>query len=589
MAMAVLFFALIPLFISIGRANNPFLISSAIRVGMVAFCALVLVIFYLRLLKGEGVLDYIRQRSFSREIFLVLIGHFEVVVFALSLRWIDPSATAILFEIWPILLIFVVARWTGGESRRLDRQMLAFVVIAFVGVVFVLASQSGGWEILLADFSGDASSGAYIGVLLALGSAFLSALAGFGWVWSYKAINDDRLPDALKSEVSGNSLEMFFLLVGFTITCAISAVIHGIIGFSVEGIRFEFANVSGIYVALLGGALIGCGNVLWRFATAMTFDMGIHAMSYFTPVISIVILFVAGQVGDVRVDYFLIGTMAIVVSNLLIRFEAEIRLGFKALLMALVVAGALVYLREGIFEAFNVGDWHWTASGYFEAVALAATVFTLLLAFRVVRLVDRSSAEDSLTYTAFSKFELLVNRNVIRGEILNLVLQIGAARNDIELRSRYLEAQRIIASTVIRSDDPNSQILSEATAQLNELVRSKQSGLILGELFGLAIFAGITIALALATRPPEAEAWTRFLVDAFAMLITAVIVFLMVNVWDLHRERSELRLVQDQESGSFIVHFHDAERRLADQWLSVIVGLGVVVTYCGLFGYKWLG
>ena len=37
MAMAVIFFALIPLFISIGRANNPFLISSAIRVGMVFF------------------------------------------------------------------------------------------------------------------------------------------------------------------------------------------------------------------------------------------------------------------------------------------------------------------------------------------------------------------------------------------------------------------------------------------------------------------------------------------------------------------------------------------------------------------------
>ena len=107
-------------------------------------------------------------------------------------------------------------------------------------------------------------------------------------------------------------------------------------------------------MALLGGVLIGCGNVLWRFATALTVDMGIHAMSYFAPVISIVFLFVAGQVSDVNVDYFLIGTVAIVVSNLLIRFEAEIRLGFKALLMALVIAGALVYLREGIFRGIPV-------------------------------------------------------------------------------------------------------------------------------------------------------------------------------------------------------------------------------------------
>ena len=290
-----------------------------------------------------------------------------------------------------------------------------------------------------------------------------------------------------------------------------------------------------------------------------------------------------------NVDYFLIGTMAIVVSNLLIRFEVEIRLGFKALLMALVVAGALVYLREGIFEAFHVGEWHWTASGYFEAVALAATVFTLLLAFRVVRLVDRTSAEDSLTYSAFSKLELLSGRKVIDSKILDCVLKISAANNDTELRRYYFEAHKIISSAQFAGDDANNQILSEATAQLNELVRSKQSGLILGELFGLAIFAGITIALALATRPPEAEGWARFLVDAFAMLITAVIVFLMVNVWDLHRERSEIRLVQKPDSTSFMVHFQDAERRLADQWLSVIVGMGVVVTYCALFGYKWLG
>ena len=426
---------------------------------------MVLGIFYFRVLRHEGVLDYVRSRIVSREILLVLIGHFEVVVFALSLRWVDPSATAILFEIWPILLIFIVARWTGGEFRRLDKQMIAFVLIAFIGVVFVLASQSGGWETLLSGISGGASSKAYFGVLLALGSASLSALAGFGWVWSYKAMADPKLPDSLKSDVSGNTLEMFFLLVGFTVTSAISAITHGIIGASIEGIRFEFANVGGLYVGLLGGVLIGCGNVLWRFATAMTFDMGIHAMSYFTPVISIVFLFVAGQVGEVNVDFFLIGTMAIVVSNLLIRFEAEIRLGFKALLMALVVAGALVYLREGIFEAFHVGEWHWTASGYFEAVALAAAVFTLLLAFRVVRLVDRTSAEDSLTYSAFSKLELLARRNVIDTKILDYLLKISAANNDTELRRYYFEAHKVISSVPATASDANNQILSEATAQ----------------------------------------------------------------------------------------------------------------------------
>ena len=555
MITAIMFFALIPLFISIGQANNPFLTSSAIRVGMVFFCTSVLTIFYYRTLRLEGVLDYIKARIVSKALLLVIIGHFEVVLFALSLRWVDPSATAIIFEIWPILLIFIVARWTGGESRKIDKQMFVFVLIAFVGVAFVLVSQYGGWEDLLQNASTDNSRKAYIGIFLALASAFLSALAGFGWVWSYNAVSDAKLPDLLKRSVSGNRLDMFFLLVGFTITSGISAVVHGIIGVSIAGIQYEIGSVEGLYIALLGGVLIGSGNVLWRFATTMTEDMGIHAMSYFTPVISIVILFVAGHVSNIKVEYLLIGTMGIVVANLLIRFEAEIRLGFKALLVALVIAGALVHLREGIFEAYSIEDWHWTAGVYFEAVALSATVFTLLLAFRIVRLVDRTNTEDSLTYGCFSKLELLAKRGVIDEEILDCVLQIDAAKSNTEVRKFYLKAQKPIAAAQIPINDANSQILSEATAQLNELVRSKQSGLVLGELFGLAIFAGITIGLALTTRPLGAEGWTRFLVDTFAMLISSVVVFLIVNIWDLHRERSELRLVQSLETDRFTVNF----------------------------------
>ena len=413
MIMAVAFFALIPLVISIGDATNPFLISSALRAGMVSFCVLVLTIFFWRALWQEGVLGYIKRRIISREILLVLIGHFEVVLFALSLRWVEASVTAVLFETWPILLIFIVAKWTGGEFRRIDKQMFVFLLIAFVGVVFVFTSQHGGLEELLNIGPDDASPQVYIGVFLALASAFLAALAGFGWVWSSKAKSDAELPDSLKNSVSENRLEIFFLLVGFTMTSGVSAVIHGIIGASTGGIHFEIGVFEQLSIALLGGVIIGCGNVLWRLATAMTLDTGIHAMSYFTPVASVLILFAAGRAGNLTVEYFLIGTMAIVVANLLIRFEAEIRIGFKVLIISLVACGAIVSLREGAFDFLGVSTWKWPGSGYFESITLAATVFTLLLAFRVGRLVSRTSEEDSRTFIVYRKVDMLVRRGVI--------------------------------------------------------------------------------------------------------------------------------------------------------------------------------
>ena len=107
------------------------------------------------------------------------------------------------------------------------------------------------------------------------------------------------------------------------------------------------------------------------------------------------------HIGVARVDYLVIGAAAIIVSNLLINFEAEIRWGFKALILALLISGTVVYLREGVFVHFGVESWWWKGGGYFESITLSATVFTLLLAFRVTRLVSRTSEEDNRTFIVY--------------------------------------------------------------------------------------------------------------------------------------------------------------------------------------------
>ena len=137
--------------------------------------------------------------------------------------------------------------------------------------------------------------------------------------------------------------------------------------------------------------------------------------------------------------------------------------------------------------------------------------------------------------------------------------------------------------------DVDLQILSETEANLDALARSKQQDITPGEMFALFIFAGITISLALLSRPPEAEGWNRLLVDMFAILISAVIVFLVVNVWNLRREREEskLRLIVEQQD--YAVRFSDTWQRSFDQWLSIIVGGAIVLTYSALLAHKWVG
>ena len=50
----------------------------------------------------------------------------------------------------------------------------------------------------------------------------------------------------------------------------------------------------------------------------------------------------------------MMGTAAIITANLTMNFEAEIRWGFRALVLALIACGALVYLRDDVFTSLGI-------------------------------------------------------------------------------------------------------------------------------------------------------------------------------------------------------------------------------------------
>ena len=102
------------------------------------------------------------------------------------------------------------------------------------------------------------------------------------------------------------------------------------------------------------------------------------------------------------------GTAAIITANLAMNFEAEIRWGFRALVLALIACGAIVYLRDDVFTPLGIEPWSWTAGGCFESITLSATVFTLILAFRVARLVSRTREERARIYNLFRRLDLMV-------------------------------------------------------------------------------------------------------------------------------------------------------------------------------------
>ena len=343
-----------------------------------------------------------------------------------------------------------------------------------------------------------------------------------------------------------------------------------------------------LVLIVVGAALTHpIAGIAWRRANLITHDLGINAIDHIRPILSLLWLLPFSFV-VVQVDYLIIGTAALITANLLIGFEAEIRWGFKALIIALGTCGAFVYLRDGIYASLGIGETEWIADGYFTWIALSATIFTLLLAFRVASLVSRTNSEESYAFSVFRKLDLLAQRGVISGEVREYVARVDAPQNQADLKEAYTGVRSHIAQ-VGPMDWADRRMLNDAEWELDTLVRSKQLGVVLGELFALVIFAAMTIAVALLFCPDEDRVFTRFFVDIFAILISAVVVFLTVNVWDLHHERAERQVQQRADYGDYVVRFPDTERRLADLWLSVIVGIAMLVTYTLLMGSKWLG
>ena len=245
-------------------------------------------------------------------------------------------------------------------------------------------------------------------------------------------------------------------------------------------------------------------------------------------------------------------------------------------------------LRDDVLQYLPFGQRQWPGETYFRALGLSATVFTLLRSFRVARLSTQTQEEDNRLYTLFQNVDLLVRRNVIDQAAREHVIDIDKSVTPEQLQTAYQDTKDCLDRAEAANPDHDDQAqLAEAETQLNVIAHSRQQGIEFGELFALIIFGGITVFLGLASRP-GVTGWIGFLVEMLVVLFSAVIVFLIINVWDLHRDRAGEILAKREEYGGYGVVFRDAVNRRFEQTASIVIGLLVTIAYAALLWYKWL-
>ena len=615
---AVISYALIPAAIEyIGGEKLPFFFVAAWRLGVAVGCVAILIVFYLPLWLNRynwGRFKYYLSTSETKavdwrfpvinlhlqvdelriplvnwkvpgdfidwRILLTILGNCEYALFAWSLQYIDITMATIVFQSWPIFFLILSALLLRENIRHLHNgkttlSLFLLVSLSVIGFAFIVFSQSG--EI---GHLGNVSR-LITGVVLVAGAMALGNLKAFGIDWGR------RLGNQLSGDLTGlgSSPAMFFVLVSFLISSFGAAAVGLIVGLG----RSETWDMEILGMAFLGGMVVnGTAGIMWRKANMADDDIGFNALGYAIPVVAILFLLLFGMAGVSQIDYLIIGVMAIVVANLLINFEAEVRWSFEALILSLGGCGTLIYFRDELLDWLRIPNWTWSGDGYFGSIAMTATVFTLLLAFRVARLVTRTNDEESRTFNILRKLDRLVRRGVIDEDVRHCILVIDETNKQPILKEYYLKARSYIANAT-PENDADRDTLVQVEADLDMLVRSQQTTPVLGEIFALLVFAGITIILTIFTKPTEPEGWIRLLLDLFAMLVSSVIIFLMIYSMDLDRERDAHILERTTEDGEYLLLFPDTERRLFDQWLSVAVGVIIILVYAGLMAHKWVG
>ena len=437
MVAATIGFSLLPLTIDKFLKNNDaFLFAAVVTIGEAVGVLLLLAIRHRRELINTRLLKAVRSKLYDWSMILGVINCFDWAFLALSTQFIDTSISAILYQLWPVLFVILVARFDtmsgeGEKYRTLSIELFVLMIFAFLGLVFIVLAPTGSIGDLVSAGSSE---------LLGIGIALLAALTGALWAFNFKWGEELRSAlVAMRLDVGTDSLAG--VLLGYSIVATVAAVMMAVIGVA----RGGSISLSTFAIAMvLGLAINSPSAIMHRRANVLTDNWGINAIPYSGPAIALLLLALFSEIILSRRDFVWIGACGIIVANLLINLDAEQRLdgrvrwGFKSLIISIWLYGSWLYLRD---EIIGCAFLEWTGGEYWSLIALSSTIFILILSFRRTRLDARIQLEDDLTVAIMQNIRELGRIPDLEPELIESLnrsfIGIDTARRTEILRENY--------------------------------------------------------------------------------------------------------------------------------------------------------
>ena len=255
---------------------------------------------------------------------LATLNGFNWALFVWATLFLDTALVTVITAAWLILFVAYQRQHdSSGRYRRLTVQDWLLMGAAMSGVAFVTLSQSGGvtteggWRLLW-------------GFLLAVSTALCLSWISFRFKLGQELY---RIRYKGITKISDPMDELACVL-------AVSIVTNlpGVLGSLLIGLTFfpapmgpdtylgGFVSIRVVWIIAFAIAAT-CGNIAFRYANLATKHLGVNAMMYLRPVLSLVWLAVFATITVVRPDWLWIGAALVISANALINRRSDDRAG----------------------------------------------------------------------------------------------------------------------------------------------------------------------------------------------------------------------------------------------------------------------
>lgn len=621
MSLSTLLFSLWPALLDSSLAvSNPFIFNANLLSGKVLAVAAFLLVFHPSLFRWTSRVDGQRKRPFialtwelcrSPLMFWSVVANFAHLLFALSVRYVDTTIATIFHEASPILHMWLLAELSrprvhgndepSAETRRYSKigfTSIALWILALIGMAFVVGG-SGSAD----SATPESYTLASFGILLAVASGVAGALNAVHLRWGAdlrRAMNEWPRPTIPSPEQQNldvptiaerDSVELACIMTCYGIAAAAMMPISYAFGFATGGQSFSYSFLVTIGAGIL---VFFPGHLLARWSFMKTHDLSINAVGYATPLLALLWLSLFTEIDKINnADLVILGAGAILAANILLQVQPELeddhqsRKGFPALILGLWSCGAIVHFRHDLYEMLGIEDFDFPGEGYWGLLAAVSTTFALVLSFRVARLNERTTREDTLIVSLFRRMENLGRNGFAVSRSLHLLSKIDVEVDQEKLRTQYADARldfRRLWRTAIGNREMSAELVA-AEKELDQLVYGRRYGSDFAEYLAIWSLGILTTLILTVVETPGLEGFAKFVAELGTTVFGAVIVFLIANLSDLRIQRAS-RVIKLSSSGGRIcgaISFPNTLAMRTERVIAVLIAVGLLSAFAALF------